>query len=153
MFYKKRIEELEFMVGHLINAFMGTQTNAQIIENEDLNKGLVKRVADLEAEVKQIKERLLLVSEHLSGGMDEEKEENKADPNQIIYPKEERDEDGWYYIKSKEFPGAFGQGKTLEECRKDWLEVVHLLQEYQWEEKWRVACKDGFCPQSPEEVV
>lgn len=38
-------------------------------------------------------------------------------------------EDKWYFAYCPEVPGANGQGKTVEECRKNLAEAISLILE------------------------
>ncbi|HEX8680669.1 MAG TPA: type II toxin-antitoxin system HicB family antitoxin [Ardenticatenaceae bacterium] len=54
----------------------------------------------------------------------------------------ERDED-WFIAYSPEIPGAFGQGRTIEECRESLAEAISLILEVRREDGLRGVPEDA----------
>lgn len=55
----------------------------------------------------------------------------------------EQDED-WFVAWSPEVPGANGQGKTIEECRRDLARAIALILEDRREDGLRGAPKEAL---------
>ena len=55
----------------------------------------------------------------------------------------ERDED-WFIAYSLEIPGANGQGRTIEECKRSLVEAIALILEDRREDALQGVTKDVF---------
>ncbi len=55
----------------------------------------------------------------------------------------ERDDD-WYVAYCPEIPGANGQGRTIEECRKNLAEAISLILEDRREDALRGVPRDAI---------
>ena len=55
----------------------------------------------------------------------------------------ERD-DSWYIAYCPEIPGANGQGRTVEECRKNLADAISLILEDRREDAMRGVPKDAI---------
>jgi predicted RNase H-like HicB family nuclease len=55
----------------------------------------------------------------------------------------EQDE-GWYIAYCLEIPGANGQGRTIEECRRSLVEAIRLIIEYRRADTLRGVPQDAI---------
>jgi len=53
-------------------------------------------------------------------------------------------DDGWYIAYCLEIPGANGQGRTIEECRKSLAEAIALILEDRREDALRGIPQDAI---------
>ena len=53
-------------------------------------------------------------------------------------------DDDWYIAYCPEIPGANGQGRTLEECRRSLAEAIALILEYRREDALRTIPQDAI---------
>ena len=56
----------------------------------------------------------------------------------------EKDDD-WYIPYCPKIPGANGQGRTIEECRKSLMDTINLILEDRREDSLRGIPEDGGC--------
>ena len=55
----------------------------------------------------------------------------------------EKDDD-WYIAYCPEIPGANGQGRTIEECRKSLMDAINLILEDRREDRLRGIPEDAI---------